>query len=84
MRNDIVGITFRTIFFQLSNDKTLTTNQNRAFKMADDIAEKLIVEVGYKKNPPLFDKSNTLFNDTLKKDGYMESILGINGEKYSQ
>ena len=51
--------------------------------MADDIAEKLIVEV--QKNPPLFDKSNPLFKDTLKKVVIWKAIgriLGINGEKY--
>jgi len=53
--------------------------------MVDDIAEKLIVEVQKKKNPPLFDESNPLFKDTLKKMDIWKAIgrnLGINGEKY--
>lgn len=51
--------------------------------MADNIAEKLIAEV--EKNPPLFDKSNPLYNDTLKKTDIWKTIgytLGMNGEKY--
>jgi len=51
--------------------------------MADDIAEKLTAEV--QKKPPLFDKSNSLFKDTLKNMDIWKTIghtLGINGEKY--
>ncbi len=37
-RNDIVGITFSMIFFQLMNDKSLRPNQNHAIKAAGEHA----------------------------------------------
>ncbi|ROL53765.1 hypothetical protein DPX16_9465 [Anabarilius grahami] len=56
--------------------------QARTFKMADDIVEKLITEV--QKKPPLFDKSNPLFQGYYRENGYMQNNRSYPWNKWAK